>query len=125
MAVVKKAIKKLYLDTVPHQVKPFAFPALNTIQVSELPNNGFGEKNYYIPKTKFGHWPVYLKVQNTKITTEIKRLQGDLNQFKLDILSAVPGLDQSHITVNQHAGYVNIRGDLVNLIKNIFNEKVK
>lgn len=125
MPVVKKAIKTVYLDTIPHVVKPFEFPALGSIKVSDLPNNGFGNKNYYIPKTKFGHWPVYLRIQNTKITTEIKRLKGDLTQFKADLLESVPGLDARHISVNEQTGNVNVKGDLVDILKEVFTQKVK
>lgn len=125
MAVAKRSLRKLFLDTVPRNVTPYAFPPLSSVNVADLPNNGFGQGNYHIPKTQFGHWPVYLKVQNTKRTTEIKRLQGDLNQFKTDLLAAVPGLEPTHITTNLHAGLVNIKGDLVEMLKGIFTDSIK
>lgn len=101
----------------------FQIPALSSISVNDLPNNGFGEGNYYLTKTKFGHWPVYKKVQNTKITTEIKRVQGDIFQFKQDLIK-LANINPQLITVNKTAGYVNIKGDVVDHMKNVFDEKL-
>ncbi|CAK7892886.1 54S ribosomal protein Img2p, mitochondrial [[Candida] anglica] len=127
MTPARSSLKKLYIESIPRNITPYQFPALASIgrPAVELPNETFGKQNYYISKTKFGHWPVYLKIQNTKITTEIKKLQGDVHQFKADLLKAIPGLDEGHVTVNSHAGYVNVKGDLVQLIKQVFNEKIK
>lgn len=105
-------------------VKPYQFPPLSTIKAEELPNNGFGVNNYSISKTKYGHWPVYKKVQNTKVTTEIKRIEGDIDQFKMDLLNAYPGLKAENVTVNKTAGYVNVKGDLVDGVKQIFTENI-
>lgn len=106
-------------------VKPYEFPALASIQAVDLPNNGFGINNYSISKTKYGHWPVYKKVQNTKVTTEIKRIKGDIEQFKNDLLQAHPLLKPENIMVNKVAGYVNVKGDVVEDIKQIFTENIK
>lgn len=106
-------------------VKLFQIPELNSINVEELPNNGFGQGNYSLTKTKFGHWPVYKKVQNTKVTTEIKRIKGDIVQFKNDLLQAYPELDKKQVSINQLAGYVNIKGDRVDIIKQIFEQHIK
>lgn len=99
----------------------YEFPALLAIKVSELVNNGFGVNNYHIKKTKYGHWPVYKKVQNTKITTEIKRLSGDLAQFKRDLIKAI-GVPKEHVVVNHTAGYVNVKGDVVRQVTRAFDE---
>ncbi|ODV79031.1 60S ribosomal protein [Suhomyces tanzawaensis NRRL Y-17324] len=103
-------------------IKPFEIPPLSSISYKNLPNTGFGIHNYSITKTKFKHWPVYLKIQNTKISTEVKRIQGDVVQFKNDLLALNPNLE---ITVNQNIGYVNIKGDVVNEIKKYFDENIE
>ncbi|KAK6199396.1 60S ribosomal protein [Scheffersomyces amazonensis] len=102
-------------------VTSYEIPSLSSISYTDLPNNGFGNKNYSIKKTKFNHWPVYIKIQNTKITTEIKRIKGDINQFKQDLLRFNPNLK---ITINKTAGYANVKGDVVDEIKAYFNEKI-
>lgn len=102
----------------------YQIPPLSSISVQDLPNNGFGEKNYYIAKTKFGYWPVYKKVQNTKITTEIKRIKGDLDQFKSDLLKQLPHIQAKNVVVNKHAGYVNVKGDVVEEINEVFNSQI-
>lgn len=106
-------------------VKPYQFPPLASIKAVDLPNNGFGINNYSICKTKYGHWPVYKKVQNTKVTTEIKRIRGDIEQFKNDLLQAHPELKPENVMVNKVAGYVNVKGDVVEDIKQIFTENIK
>lgn len=100
----------------------YTFQDLSSVSHRDLPNNGFGVKNYYISKTKFHHWPVYKKVQNTKITTEIKRIQGDLHQLKQDLLEAYPQFD---ITMNQGAGIVNIKGDVTREVTELFEKEIK
>lgn len=100
-------------------VKPYEIPALLSVLFSELPNNGFGQNNYYVKKSKLNNWPVYLKKQNTKTTTEIKRIQGDVLAFKNDLLALNP---QLKVSANQHAGYVNIKGDVVKKIISYFDQ---
>jgi len=113
------ALKAVRVPIAPKPVNLYSIPDLSTISHKELPNNGFGISNYAISKSKFNHWPVYLKIQNTKITTEIKRVQGDVQQLKADLLRLNPSLK---ISVNQNIGYVNIKGDVVDEIKQYFNE---
>lgn len=124
MKVSSTLLKAVRVPKISPEVLPYQFPALSSISARDLPNNGFGVNNYYIGKSKFGHWPVYKKVQNTKTTTEIKRIQGDVNQFKRDLLACVPALEAKHVTVNLTAGYVNVKGDVVDQIKAVLEEKV-
>ncbi|EMG45837.1 IMG2 54S ribosomal protein IMG2 [Candida maltosa Xu316] len=100
----------------------YEFPKLESISVQNLPNNGFGAKNYHIPKTNFNHWPVYLKTRSNRITTEIKRVQGDVLQLRDDLKKFFP---ESRVTVNTTAGIVNIKGNVVVEVKNIFNHHMK
>lgn len=99
----------------------YEFPKISSITSDELVNNNFGINTYFIHKTKFGHWPVYKKVQNTKITTEVKRVQGDVRQFKEDLLSTLPHIQPHNITVNKVAGYVNIKGDVVQEVMRVLD----
>lgn len=124
MKVSSTLLKAVRMPRPGPEIVPYSLPLLSSISARDLPNNGFGVNNYFIQKTKFGHWPVYKKVQNTKITTEIKRIQGDLHQFKADLLATVPSLEAKNVTVNLSAGYVNVRGDVVDEIKSALEEKV-
>ncbi|KAK6459302.1 60S ribosomal protein [Scheffersomyces xylosifermentans] len=115
------SLKSVRISVPQAVIKPYEIPALSSISHNELPNNGFGNKNYFIQKTQYKHWPVYLKVQNTKLTTEIKRIKGDVSQFKKDLLALNPTLQ---ITVNNTAGYVNIKGNVVDEIKEYFDKEL-
>lgn len=112
-------LKSVRVSLAKPEVPLYQIPALLLVLASDLPNNGFGNGNYNIQKTKFQHWPVYVKIQNTKIQTEIKRIKGDVIQFKKDLLKLNPNLD---IAVNNHVGYVNIKGDRVEEIKTYFDK---
>lgn len=101
----------------------YKIPSLESISVKDLPNNGFGKGSYHIAKTKFGHWPVYKKVQNTKISTEIKRIQGDIVQFKHDLIK-IAKLNPKLVTANTLAGYINIKGDQVETLKQLFEKNI-
>ncbi|CAK9441226.1 mitochondrial 54S ribosomal protein mL49 [Lodderomyces beijingensis] len=100
----------------------YAIPDLASISQRDLPNNGFGIKNYFIPKTRFSHWPVYIKTSNsTKVVTEIKRVQGDIHQFKRDLLRYN---EEFVISMNQAAGIVNIKGDHVDEVKSLLDREI-
>ncbi|KAI5959335.1 IMG2 [Candida theae] len=99
----------------------YVFQDLSSVSYRDLPNNGFGINNYYITKTKFHHWPVYKKIQNTKITTEIKRIQGDLHKLKQDLLDAYPHFE---INMNQSAGILNIKGDVTKEVNELFDRQI-
>ncbi|CUM67236.1 uncharacterized protein PRCAT00004929001 [Priceomyces carsonii] len=111
--------KSVKIRTAKPDVGLLVIPSLSSVRYDQLPNNGFGFKNYSISKSKFGHWPVYLKIQNTKISTEIKHVRGDIKQFRNDLLKVNPNL---HITINEKIGYANIKGDHVQYMKGIFQE---
>lgn len=104
-----------------HSAPYYEIPSLTSISAKDLVNESFGKGTYYLSKSKFGHWPVYKKVQNTKISTEIKRVQGDVLQFKKDLIK-VANLNQRDVTANQTAGYVNVKGDKVESIKAVFDK---
>lgn len=112
-------LKSVRVSLAKPEVPLYQIPALLLVLASDLPNNGFGTGNYHIQKTKFQHWPVYLKIQNTKIQTEVKRIKGDVIQFKKDLLKLNPDLE---IAVNPQVGYVNIKGDRVQEIKTYFDK---
>lgn len=101
-------------------------PALKSISAAELPNNAFETNNlYYIKKTAFGHWPVYKKIQNTRITTEIKRVEGDVRLFAHDLLRIMGNIKASNMKVNTITGEVNIKGDHVEEIKDVLQKHVR
>ncbi|ODV69825.1 hypothetical protein HYPBUDRAFT_159649 [Hyphopichia burtonii NRRL Y-1933] len=103
---------------------PYAFPSLSSISISDLPNNGFGKNNYNIKKTKYGHWPVYRVVQNTRVLTEIKRVEGDVEEFKNDLLAKLPHIQDKYVTVNKKAGQLKIKGDFIDSIKEVFDVNI-
>lgn len=111
-------LKSVRVSLVKPPVPLYKIPALLEVSYSQLPNNGFGVGNYSIEKTKFSQWPVYLKIQNTKIQTEVKRIKGDVTQFKKDLMQLDPLLV---VTVNTTAGYANIKGDRVAQIKELLD----
>lgn len=109
-------------------VPVYAAPALSSISAAELPNNKFDhEKLYFIKKTAFGHWPVYKKIQNTRISTEIKRVEGNVALFAEELVKHLNNgniLDRN-IKVNTVTGEVNIKGDYVAQVKSILESEIK
>lgn len=107
------------ISALPKPAYTCAVPELSEISFKDLPNNGFGTKNYSISRTKFKQWPVYIKKQNLKLTTEIMRVKGDVHQLKADLEALNPNLK---ITTKEAIGHVLIKGDHVKLIKQQFDE---
>lgn len=114
---------------VPKVPKPlYVAPALDAISPQQLPNNDFDTKQLYsIKKTSFGQWPVYKKVQNTKITTEIKRVEGNVLLFASELATILfkGNTPKGHLRVNKLTGEVNVKGDLVSKIKTILENSIK
>lgn len=101
-------------------------PALASISPAELPNNAFESNNlYYIKKTAYGHWPVYKKIQNTRISTEIKRVEGDVRRFANELVSLMGNVKPANLKVNAITGEVNIKGDHVEEIKELLEKHVR
>lgn len=104
------------------EVRPYVFEDLKKIFYKDLPNNGFGIKNYEIIKSKFNKWPVYSRIQRQQVSTEIKRIKGDVEQFKKDLLK----INSEFVIDNKCTnGNINIKGDHVNMLKKYFDENVK
>lgn len=97
--------------------------SLTSISPGQLPNNVFESKNLYsIKKTKFGHWPVYKKVQNTRTSTEIKRIEGNIKLFVEEITKLIGNVPRKNLKMNLLTGEVNIKGDHVRKIKALFEK---
>lgn len=105
----------------------YSAPSLLSVSAADLPNNAFENENlYYIKKTAYGHWPVYKKIQNTKVSTEIKRVEGDVSRFALDLRRVLGNaVLTKNIKVNTITGEVNIKGDHTDAIKEVLEKHVK
>ena len=70
---------------------------------------------------------MYKKIQNTRISTEIKRVQGDVSVFAEELLSLLQNdaIKKDHVRVNTKTGEVNIKGDYTEQIKSILDTHVK
>lgn len=99
----------------------YKIPDLSQVLHASLPGNGFGRANYHISKSKFHHWPVYLTVRNTKITTEVRKIQGDAHQLKQDLLRLDPALK---ISVNPTTNSLVIKGNVGDAIRRFFNKHI-
>lgn len=117
---------RVQMPVVPKPI--YQAPSLSSIAANQLPNNTFEKQNqYYITKSAIGSWPVYKKVQNTKTTTEIKRVKGNVMLFA-DELSRVlfnNNVPKKHVRVNTLTGEVNIKGDRSKDIRKILNKMAK
>ncbi|OBA21422.1 hypothetical protein METBIDRAFT_56144 [Metschnikowia bicuspidata var. bicuspidata NRRL YB-4993] len=115
--------------TMPAVSKPvYKAPSLSAITVDELPNNTFEKENqYHITQSATGTWPVYKKIQNTKITTEIKRVKGNAALFAEELSRVLfkNNVPKKHVRVNTLTGEVNIKGDRSSEIRTILNEMAK
>lgn len=115
-------VRAVRIPAAPKAPYTYNIPELSQISHTELPNNGFGTNNYSISKTRFKQWPVYIKKQNLKLTTEIMRVKGDVNQLKADLQALNPNFQ---ITTKEVIGHVLIKGDHVKLIKSQFDQYLK
>lgn len=123
-----RLLKAVRIPTPAVVTPPYAPPSLASVAASELPNNTFEQNNLYsIKKTAYGHWPVYKKVQNTRISTEIKRVQGDVRVFAAELLDLLQNnsIPKDHVKVNTKTGEVNIKGDFTDEIKQLFDLHVR
>lgn len=122
-----RLLKSVRVPT-PKAAEPvYKAPLLAEISASELPNNAFENENkFYIKKTAYGHWPVYKKVQNTKISTEIKRVEGDVSRFASELLALLgKNILLRNVKVNTITGEVNIKGDHTEDIKAVLEKHVR
>lgn len=123
-----RLLKRVAVPKLQEVKASFQIPALSTISASQLPNNSFETSGkYFIQKSAFQHWPVYKKVQNTRISTEIKRVEGNVSLFAEELFQVLddPRLKADQIKVNTLTGEVNIKGDYVDKIKDILDRDVK
>lgn len=93
--------------------------------MQSLPNNDFEKRNqYHVKRSKTGAWPVYKKIQNTRISTEVKRVQGNVELLAQHITTNIPGYNSKKniLKINKATGEINIKGDFVPQIKSILEE---
>lgn len=123
-----RLLKGLSISFPKKEVPVYVPLSLSAISANQLPNNTFDTQNLYaIKKTKFGHWPVYKKIQNTKISTEIKRVEGNVQLFASELTKFVQNgnILPRNLKVNTLTGEVNIKGDHVSEIKSILDRHIK
>lgn len=126
MKSTARLLKSARIPKIAPVEKIYKAPSLASISPSELPNNAFENNNLYnIRKTAYGHWPVYKKIQNTRISTEIKRVEGDVSQFAQELLSLIGNVKLNNLKVNTITGEVNIKGDHVEKIKEVLEKHVR
>lgn len=105
----------------------YSAPVLSGISIHDLPNSSFEKLGqYYIKKTANGYWPVYKKIQNTKVTTEIKRIEGNVGLFAKELLTGLSKIDSKKNAVKtcNLTGQVTIKGDFSEEIKHYLNKSV-
>lgn len=125
MKQTTRLLKGLAISMPKAEMPIYTPPSMSSVSANQLLNNTFeSQKLYAINKTKFGHWPVYKKIQNTKISTEIKRIDGNVQLFasQLSKLLNNGNILPRNIKVNTTTGEVNIKGDYVADIKSLFDK---
>lgn len=109
-----------------HLKASYTAPALSKINVGDLPNSVFEKSDlYHIKKTSNGYWPVYKRIQNTKISTEIKRVDGNVRLFAKELVQQLDTIDskRNEIKVNSITGQVSIKGDFSDEISSFLDKK--
>lgn len=102
-------------------------PSLAEIKVDELPNSPFEKDGLYlIKKSSNGYWPVYKKVQNTRTSTEIKRVEGNTALFAKELLHHLAHVapKKEDIRISAVTGQINIKGDYSEEIKTFLDQKL-
>ncbi|SGZ55748.1 CIC11C00000001018 [Sungouiella intermedia] len=126
MKSTTRLLKSARIPKIAHAEQIYKAPSLASISPSELPNNAFENNNlYHIKKTAYGHWPVYKKIQNTRISTEIKRVEGNVSRFAQELLGLIGNVKSNNLKVNTITGEVNIKGDHVEKIKEVLEKHVR
>ncbi|CAH1968329.1 unnamed protein product [Acanthoscelides obtectus] len=101
---------------VPEPVKKDKYPSGWRPQADNLK-----DRHYFIERTKNHMIPVYLELErrNTKKTTVIRKIQGDVFKLEKDLLAFLQKESFYPIRsqVNEFAGIIKIGGDFVNAVK--------
>lgn len=128
MRAAPRLLKGLRIPVPKVETPVYTPPALSSVTAADLPNNEFVSNNqYFIKKTAFGHWPVYKKIQNTRISTEVKRVEGNVKLFAEELLKHVNNgnILKRNVKVNTVTGEVNIKGDYTEQVKTILDKHIK
>ncbi|QWU89208.1 hypothetical protein CA3LBN_003531 [Candidozyma haemuli] len=106
----------------------YAAPLLSSLSVEDLPNSTYDKARLYsIRKTSNGYWPVYKRLQNTKVSTEVKRVDGNVHLFAKELVQHLDTTNpiQEKLKINSVTGLVSIKGDHTEKIVSFLEENYR
>jgi large subunit ribosomal protein L49 len=97
-------------------------PSLDSISISQLTTKP-QLKSYFVPRTSQGNLPVYKTYRSQAVYTDIKRIQGNVVQFRNDLQELLPQIKKENFNCHVINGSLRIKGDHSQIIKEILDKK--
>ncbi|EDO14664.1 hypothetical protein Kpol_325p3 [Vanderwaltozyma polyspora DSM 70294] len=102
------------------------FPTTKDISINDLVSNSNKNfRHYSVKRSINGNLPVYSEKINggSKIITEIRKINGNINQFKLELQEQLPNIPKDKWVIKQQSNKLIIYADVVDIVKNILSKK--
>lgn len=87
-----------------------ALPSLSSITAEQL-TTAPSKLSFNIPRTSQGNLPVYRTIRSQATYTDIKRVQGNIVQFRNELQEQLPHIPKSDFTCHTISGTLKIKGD--------------
>ncbi|KAH3676425.1 hypothetical protein WICMUC_002056 [Wickerhamomyces mucosus] len=92
------------------------FPKLNDITAEDLGNSSklektFGFGTYHLERSSFRNLPIYIEYKaNNVVYTEIRKIKGDIIQFRNDLQQILPDVPKNNFKVVMESKKILIKG---------------
>ncbi|TID26133.1 hypothetical protein CANINC_002828 [Pichia inconspicua] len=78
--------------------------------------------SYYLPRTSNGNLPVYRTIRSQAMYTDIKRVQGNIVQFRNELQQLLPHIPKQNFICHTVSGTLKIKGDHLLDVKKALNK---
>lgn len=87
-----------------------ALPSLSSITVENL-TVAPAKLSYHLPRTSQGNLPVYRTLRSQAMYTDVKRVQGNVVQFRNELQEQLPHIPKQNFVCHTVSGTLKIKGD--------------
>lgn len=82
-------------------------------------------KAYFVPKTLRKNWPVYTLYRRNTVFTEVRKVLGNVAQFKRDLLRALPQVaDAKTVRIVAPLNRIEVRGNFAKEIRQLLDQEL-
>ncbi|CCE64434.1 hypothetical protein TPHA_0H02300 [Tetrapisispora phaffii CBS 4417] len=102
------------------------FPDIRDILPTDLVGSKvFNSKQYFIERSATGNLPIYSEYKKAGHVayTEIRKIHGNVLQFRKELQNAVPSIDPDSFSIRQQANKLIIKGNHTDLLKKLLSTK--